>query len=112
MIIPGPVLAPQPKPGARGDPDFRHRSAGIRDHPRHANTGPEHRQRGPDAGGGGQRLRFQLAAAFAGLLGGWVITGGPGLRSIYLADALLTAMAWPSRSTPCGATAKRPPNSA
>ena len=34
---------------------------------------------------------FQLAAAFAGLLGGWVITGGPGLRSIYLVGALLTA---------------------
>jgi len=33
---------------------------------------------------------FQLAAAFAGLLGGWVITAGPGLRSIYLAGALLT----------------------
>jgi len=34
---------------------------------------------------------FQLAAAFAGLLGGWIITGGPGLRSIYLVGALLTA---------------------
>jgi len=33
---------------------------------------------------------FQLAAALAGLLGGWVITGGPGLRAIYLAAALLT----------------------
>jgi MFS transporter, DHA1 family, inner membrane transport protein len=33
---------------------------------------------------------FQLAAAFAGWLGGWVITGGLGLRSIYLLGALLT----------------------
>lgn len=32
---------------------------------------------------------FQLAAALAGLLGGWVI-GGPGLRAVYLAAALLT----------------------
>lgn len=32
---------------------------------------------------------FQVAAAFAGLLGGWVITG-LGLRSIYLVGALLT----------------------
>ncbi|MER6950115.1 MFS transporter [Nonomuraea sp. NPDC000554] len=34
---------------------------------------------------------FQVAAAFAGWLGGEVISGGPGLRSIYLVGALLTA---------------------
>jgi DHA1 family inner membrane transport protein len=33
---------------------------------------------------------FQLAAAFAGWLGGRVISDGPGLRSIYLLGALLT----------------------
>jgi DHA1 family inner membrane transport protein len=33
---------------------------------------------------------FQAAAAFAGLLGGWVINTGPGLRSIYLVGAILT----------------------
>ncbi|MFB9905764.1 MFS transporter [Allokutzneria oryzae] len=33
---------------------------------------------------------FQLAAAFAGWLGGQVIDGGSGLRSIYLVGALLT----------------------
>jgi DHA1 family inner membrane transport protein len=33
---------------------------------------------------------FQLAAAFAGWLGGRVISDGPGLRSIYLVGALLT----------------------
>jgi MFS transporter, DHA1 family, inner membrane transport protein len=33
---------------------------------------------------------FQLAAAFAGWLGGRVIADGPGLRSIYLVGALLT----------------------
>ncbi|MGV9304840.1 hypothetical protein ACWDLG_15825 [Nonomuraea sp. NPDC003727] len=33
---------------------------------------------------------FQVAAAFAGWLGGQVISGGPGLRSIYLVGALLT----------------------
>jgi DHA1 family inner membrane transport protein len=33
---------------------------------------------------------FQVAAAFAGWLGGWVIDGGLGLRSIYLVGALLT----------------------
>jgi DHA1 family inner membrane transport protein len=35
---------------------------------------------------------FQLAAAFAGLLGGWVIDGGPGLRALYLVGALFTGM--------------------
>jgi MFS transporter, DHA1 family, inner membrane transport protein len=33
---------------------------------------------------------FQLAAAFAGWLGGWVMTGGPGLGSLGLVGALLT----------------------
>ncbi|MEV2267720.1 MFS transporter [Nonomuraea africana] len=33
---------------------------------------------------------FQLAAAFAGWLGGWVITGDLGLRSIFLVGALFT----------------------
>jgi DHA1 family inner membrane transport protein len=33
---------------------------------------------------------FQVAAAFAGWLGGRIISGGLGLRSIYLAGALLT----------------------
>jgi DHA1 family inner membrane transport protein len=33
---------------------------------------------------------FQLAAAFAGWLGGRVISDGPGPRSIYLVGALLT----------------------
>ncbi|WP_433258011.1 MFS transporter [Streptosporangium sp. CA-135522] len=33
---------------------------------------------------------FQLAAAFAGWLGGWIISDGPGLRSIYLVGAVLT----------------------
>jgi DHA1 family inner membrane transport protein len=36
---------------------------------------------------------FQLAAAFAGWLGGWVISGGLGPRSIYLVAALLTVAA-------------------
>jgi DHA1 family inner membrane transport protein len=35
---------------------------------------------------------FQLAAAFAGLLGGWLINGGLGLRSIYLVGAALTVV--------------------
>jgi DHA1 family inner membrane transport protein len=35
---------------------------------------------------------FQLAAAFAGLLGGWVINGGLGLRAIYLVGAALTVV--------------------
>jgi MFS transporter, DHA1 family, inner membrane transport protein len=34
---------------------------------------------------------FQLAAAFAGWLGGRVISDGPGLRSLYLVGAVLTA---------------------
>ena len=33
---------------------------------------------------------FQLAAAFAGRIGGWAIDNGPGLRSIYLIAAVLT----------------------
>ncbi|WP_433201003.1 MFS transporter [Nocardia sp. CA-107356] len=33
---------------------------------------------------------FQLAAAFAGRIGGWVIDDGPGLRSIYPIAAVLT----------------------
>ncbi|WP_344321187.1 hypothetical protein [Streptomyces macrosporus] len=33
---------------------------------------------------------FQLAAAFAGWLGGRIIADGPGLRSLYLVGALLT----------------------
>jgi DHA1 family inner membrane transport protein len=35
---------------------------------------------------------FQLAAALAGVLGGWVINGGLGLRAIYLVGAALTAV--------------------
>lgn len=34
---------------------------------------------------------FQLAAALAGWFGGWVITSGPGLASLYLVGAGLTA---------------------
>ncbi|MDA3648697.1 MFS transporter [Saccharopolyspora indica] len=34
---------------------------------------------------------FQLAAAFAGWFGGWIIGSGPGLRSLHLAGAVLTA---------------------
>lgn len=33
---------------------------------------------------------FQLAAAFAGRIGGWAISDGPGLRSISLIGAILT----------------------
>jgi DHA1 family inner membrane transport protein len=33
---------------------------------------------------------FQLAAAFAGRIGGWAIDDGPGLRSIYPIAAVLT----------------------
>lgn len=35
---------------------------------------------------------FQLAAALAGVLGGWVINGSLGLRAIYLVGAALTAV--------------------
>jgi DHA1 family inner membrane transport protein len=35
---------------------------------------------------------FQLAAALAGVLGGWVINGGLGLRAIYLVGAGLTVV--------------------
>jgi DHA1 family inner membrane transport protein len=35
---------------------------------------------------------FQLAAALAGLLGGWVINGSLGLRAIYLVGAALTVV--------------------
>ncbi|MEU0845861.1 MFS transporter [Streptomyces sp. NPDC005962] len=33
---------------------------------------------------------YQLAAAFAGWIGGWVIDGGPGLRAVYLTAAAVT----------------------
>jgi hypothetical protein len=47
----------------------------------------------------GRERRPRLAAAFAGWLGGRVISDEPGLRWIYLVGALLTVAGRPSRSS-------------